>query len=273
LVKPVRGGRSSVTCPVCSKETALPQGGVVSLQEAFYVSSLAEIQGTLEKVTEKEKDPIPSAPYREDLMPSVPLHLCSIHRKELDFYCETCGIVICAHCIVICAHCIVKQHRNHEYKLKDDEVSENREELLIELEPTSKELLRVLNDESRLIVDLRSSLEAKINVVIENSLQEMRSKKASLINEVYRNAREMLQKRSAMKKHVQGELASLRDQELLTKDQVDATKTKMTACIQEVAESKIETADLLADEDSRICVEFTTAQVGNANTIFRLYPL
>lgn len=285
LVKPVRRGRSSVTCPFCSKDTALPQGGVVSLQEAFYVNSLAEIQGTLEKVGEPEleEEPVPSAPYREDLMPSVPLNLCSIHGKELEFYCETCSVVICA-------HCTVKQHRDHQFELKDDKVSESRGELLTQLEPMNMQLLqlqKVLDGESRLIVDQRSSLEAKINVMIENSLQEMRSKKASLINEVYRNAQEKLQKMLAVKKKIlnmQGELkgcAGLCDEELLAKDPVDAIKTKMTACIQEVAELKLklETSDPFidlteavgqSDENFKIYatgMELTTAQVGNAKLI------
>lgn len=254
LVKPVRRGRSSVTCPFCSRETALPQGGVVSLQEAFYVNSLAEIQGTLEKVGEAEieEDAVPSAPYRENLMPMVPLDLCSIHWKELEFYCETCSVVICA-------HCTVKQHRDHQFELKDDKVSE----LFTHLEPMNKQLLelqKVLDGQSRQIVDQRSSLEAKVNVMIENSLQEVRSKKANLINEVYRSAQEKLQKMSAMKKEVlnmQGEL-----KELVAKDQVDAIKAKITTCILEVAELKLETSDFFID---------LTEAVGQSDENFKIY--
>lgn len=217
----------------------MPQSGVISLQKAFYVNGFAEIQGTLEKGGEAE--PIPSAPYREDLMPKVPLSTCSVHSRELEFYCETCSVVICA-------HCTVKEHRGHHFELKDAKVSESRGELLTHIEPINKklrQLLKVLEVESILIVDQRSSLEAQIKVMIEISLQEMRSKKANLIDEVYRNAQEKLQKMLAMKKKIlnmQGEVqeyASVCDEELVAKDQVDATKAKITACIQKVADSKL----------------------------------
>ena len=269
LAKPVHRGVSSVTCPFCSKETALPQGGVVSLQEAFYLNSLTEIQGTLEKVGGTElEDPIPSAPFREDL------NFCSEHQKELDMYCETCSIVICA-------HCTVKQHRDHQFELKDEKVSKSRDELLAHFEPMNEQLLKLkkeIDDQSRQILDQRSSLETQIYVMTEDSLREMRYKKAKLIDEVYCNAKKKLQRVLDVKEKIlsmQGELNSYTSQELLAKGQVDATKVKMTACIQKVAELDLKTSDLSIDlsemigrsnEDPIIYatgMELTTAQVSH----------
>lgn len=284
MVKPVRQGRSLVSCPCCCKETPLPQGGVASLQQAFYVNSLAEIQGTLEKVGESEaEDPIPSAPYREDLIPSVLVSLCSVHDKELEFYCETCSIVICS-------HCTVNQHRGHQFELKDDKVATCREELLTDLKPVNDQLFHLgkvlegLDDDSRLIVEQRSSLEAKMNVIMDSSFKELRSKKANLINEVYFNAQGKLQKILAMKKKIldaQGELkdcTSLCDKELMTKDQIDVAKAKITACIEKMAKLELhQTSDLdiflhltqavgKSDENLKIYATgmgLTAAQVGN----------
>ena len=270
LVKPVRRGRSLVACPFCSKETVLPQGGVVSLQEAFYVNSLAEIRGTLEKVEAEQEEPVPSAPYWEE-MSSVPISLCSVHQKELEFYCETCSVVICA-------HCTVKQHRDHQFELKDDKVSESRRELLTHLEPQLLQFHKMIDGESRLIVDQRSSLEAKISMMFENSLHEIKSKKANLINEVYRSTQEKLQKMVATKKtilHVQGELKYYASLELTAMDHVDVIKAKIADCSQKVAELKLETSDVnhfidvieavgQGDENYKIfpiAMEIATAQV------------
>lgn len=268
LVKPARRGRSLVTCPFCSKETALPSGGVTSLQEAFYVNSLAEIQGTLEKVSEADEEPVPSAPCLEDLISSVPQRLCSIHQKELDFYCETCSVLICS-------HCTMKEHQNHQFILSEDHLSAYGEELRSHLEPVNKELAQLLNkvdDDYRMVVTQRSSLELQVNTMIERDFQEIKLKKARIINKLYSTTHEKLQSLLTAKKDVldmQNEMKDLK----VNENCVENVKAKLSTCSKELDELKldffVDLAEVAGQHDDvnfkiyAMGMELTTAQVSN----------
>ena len=260
LVRPARRGRSLVTCPFCSKETTLPEGGVTALQDAFYLNSLTEIQDTLGKVEEGEsEDPAPSAPYREEVGPIV---VCSIHGKELELYCETCSVMICV-------HCTVKEHCGHQFGLKDEaKVSEMGKELL--------QLIRVAEDQNRQVMDQRSVLVAKIGTLMDQSLLEMKLKMANQVNEVYYKAQEKLKEMIAVKDEIQKLQNELKN--VVSKDQVATMQAKIAACMQKLADLKAEgicfTRQGAEDENSKIYVSgsgmgFTVSQVSDMMS----YPL
>lgn len=253
----VRPGTSVVTCPCCCKETVLPQGGVTALQQAFRINGLTEIQSTLEKV--EEVDPVPSAPFIRDPVSSVPVDLCPMHSRELEFYCETCSIVICA-------YCTVKQHHAHQYRPKQDGVASSMEvqEELLQLQRKLNEL----NHCSERIVEQRLSLEAKVDLVMESSLKELKSRKASLINELYSSAQEKLTKIAAMKKpilNMQDELNGCTRVHQLTSAEMEDTKAKIVACVEKMSQLKL---DQTHEQDLFINL---TQDIGQEKENFRIY--
>ena len=90
---------TSLSCPVCRKETLLKETGIDGLKTDFKTISLIEAIETKEtQLKQLQGKPVPSQEF---------VSKCSKHTgKDLVLYCETCKKLICT-------TCIAKDHRTH----------------------------------------------------------------------------------------------------------------------------------------------------------------
>ena len=167
---------TSLTCPNCRRTTRVPQGGVTTLQSAFYIHHLVDVRDTLEKV----KDAKTACEKCEE--------------SEAKGYCRNCGKFVCHACInvhkkwkeyssheiatieeiqseaakllppkrvtmncqkhpseqlkiycetceqLVCRDCTVKAHRDHQYDLAGDCFPKHRDSIMASLEPVKQQL-------------------------------------------------------------------------------------------------------------------------------------
>ena len=167
---------TSLTCPNCRRTTRVPQGGVSTLQSAFYIHHLVDVRDTLEKV----KDAKTACEKCEE--------------SEAKGYCRNCGKFVCKACItvhkkwkeyssheiatieeiqseaakllppkrvtmncqkhpseqlkiycetceqLVCRDCTVKAHRDHQYDLAGDCFPKHRDAITASLQPVKQQL-------------------------------------------------------------------------------------------------------------------------------------
>ena len=167
---------TSLTCPNCRRTTRVPQGGVSTLQSAFYIHHLVDVRDTLEKV----KDAKTACEKCEE--------------SEAKGYCRNCGKFVCKACInvhkkwkeyssheiatieeiqseaakllppkrvtmncqkhpseqlkiycetceqLVCRDCTVKTHRDHQYDLACDCFPKHRDAITASLQPVKQQL-------------------------------------------------------------------------------------------------------------------------------------
>ena len=96
-------GQLVLSCPNCRHITPVPANGVAGLQPAFLINQLLDITEDLKR----EKDGPANAERADSSSASLPQlqeevsTFCSDHvKEELKLYCETCGELICFHCIL-----------------------------------------------------------------------------------------------------------------------------------------------------------------------------
>ena len=175
LVIQDRQGQVSFSCPTCRQSTILPPGTDMStLQSAFHVNHLFEIQEALEKL----KDPC-----------KLQCEKCSKPTRTVQSFCRDCGQFLCERCFethsewkefsqhevvsveeiesnvkqlvppkkvvlhcpqhqskeldlycetceeLICLHCTVKKHKDHQYDLVVDTFETHKAEMTAAVEP------------------------------------------------------------------------------------------------------------------------------------------
>ena len=212
LVKRGRRGQQTVQCPNCRQPTTLPQNGVPSLQGAFHVHHLFDIQSTLKKVTDSQES-----------------HCDKCLLEKATNFCRNCGQFICPGCTkvhqtwdelashevitiqqltsdatklvpskkqampcskhppkdldlfcdtcdeLICRDCIVRVHRDHQYDLVGDAFPKHKDVIDASLQPIQKQLASVSNALEGL--DIRCSRINKqrqdIKTQIQRSVQQL----------------------------------------------------------------------------------------------------
>ena len=173
-------GQLSLRCPTCRRSTLLPPMAtdVSSLQSAFHIHHLFEIQDALEKMKEphkvkceKCKTPQQATSYCRDCgkficticttvhsewdaftqHEVVPLEQLECEVKRLDtlnnvtFYCSLHEgkelDLYCQTCEeLICLHCTVKKHKDHQYDLVGDVFERHVTEIMATSEPVEEQL-------------------------------------------------------------------------------------------------------------------------------------
>ena len=161
---------------------------------------------------------------------------CSEHAKEeLKLYCETCGELICFHCIMKTG-----QHHNHDYTLIEKAFETYKKEIRSLLEPINKKLTSVdevltqfdkCNGE---ISDQRAAIEADIHDTINELHQVLDVRRTELIGHLHQLSQWKLKDLAAQKDQaetVHAQLSSCQDfmkQSLETDRWVEALKMKTT---------------------------------------------
>ena len=226
-------GQLSLTCPNCRHAAPIPADGVTGLQSAFHINHLLEALEELKKpkdtTTSQEGDmthPNPSkkvSPY------------CSVHDKELELYCETCGELICFHCSLR-----GQKHHSHEYDLISSYYEKYTREMTPSLEPMEKQLTTVKKALAHLdvrcgeISDQRAVIEADIHHTTQRLHEIIDIRKTELINQLHQETQEKLKGLAVQRDKLVTILAKLSSclefmrESLETSSQGEVMKMKMT---------------------------------------------
>ena len=81
--------QNSLTCPTCRVVTPLPAGGVTHVPSAFQITPFLEMIDEHRSAT--------STSSMSSVVKTATVTYCTWHPdKELEFYCETCGVQVCS---------------------------------------------------------------------------------------------------------------------------------------------------------------------------------
>ena len=242
----------SLPCPTCRHDTFVPASGVTGLQSAFQINNLLEIQNTLKKVSSNgnRKSMVEKPPAETDTVDvvSVSMYTCSVHEgKELELYCETCGELICSHCVFKGQH-----HNTHDYNLIEPSFERYKSEIMLSLEPM-KELLSTV-DQAVVALDARSSeicsqqesVEASIHTTIGKLHDILDARKTDLVEQLHQIT--------------QGKLKEL----ALQKDKAETTQAQLGSCLGFVEGS----LDTLPEEEALMSKKAVSQQVSDLITVF-----
>ena len=182
-------GQLVLSCPNCRHITPVPANGVAGLQPAFHINHLLDIAEDLKR----EKGAPASAERADSSSASLPppqeevSTFCSEHvREELTLYCETCGELICFHCILKTG-----KHHNHDCALIEEAFETYKKEIGSLLEPINRKLASVdevltqFDKDNGEISDQRAAIEADIHNTINELHQVLDIRRTELISRLH----------------------------------------------------------------------------------------
>ena len=168
-------GQLVLSCPNCRHITPVPANGVTGLQPAFLINQLLDIL----KGEEDASLPPPQA--------EVSTLCCLEHvKEELKLYCETCGELICFHCIMKTG-----KHHNHDYALIEEAFETYKKEIGSLQEPINRKLASVdevltqFDKDNGEISDQQAAIEADIHDTINELHQVLDVRRTELINHLH----------------------------------------------------------------------------------------
>ena len=213
-------GHHVLTCPICRQVTPIPANGVTGLQPAFHVNHLLDI------LDEHKKEEGPAAERDlARLAGKKDSQLCSEHvGKALELYCETCGELICFHCIMKKG-----KHHSHDYEILDEAFEKYKEEITPSLEPMEKRLVTINKALAQCdsycveVSDQRAAVEADIHKTISRLQKVVHEALEVRKTELIGHLHQMTQKKLK-------DLAAQRDQ-------IETTQAQLGSCIDFIKES------------------------------------
>ena len=154
-----------LSCPTCRHRTELPGGGAGAFPVAFTLNNLKETYSLMKNAV---------------IQPNTQqATMCKDHEKPLDFFCETCDEVICA-------HCTVRIHKHHEYDLITDSYTKHCEKLRESL-PTVKTKAEALKN----FLSMLAKREGEISERGEGVLEEIHEMVEEMINVLRESERKL----------------------------------------------------------------------------------
>ena len=265
LVVQEREGQLSLRCPTCRRSTLLPQAtGVSSLQSAFYVHHLFDVQNVLEKTKEPKK---------------VQCEKCTKVSRPATSFCRDCGQFVCASCVdvhanwkemssheivsvdqlqgevtkhvppkkvthfclkhkeqqlrlycetceeLICHDCTVRLHKGHQYDLIGDTFERHKTEISASVDPVKKQ--KGIVSEKLTGINVRFT---KITNQRDQIEADIHKNVRSLIEMLTRREAELV---SQLDQVVQPKLKNLAAQ----RDEVETILAQLDSCLTVVAES------------------------------------
>ena len=215
-------GQLSLTCPTCRQVTPIPPSGVAGLQSAFHINHLLEIQDSVKKLRnppENLEGAVGGTIVKN--LPKNAAQFCFEHvEKELEFYCETCGELICYKCALKGG-----KHHSHDYEELNQAFEKYKKEITSSIEPMEKQ-----------VVIIKKAL-----ALIEQCCGEISNQRAAIENSVhitFRRLREVLTIRETeligqLHKMTQGKLKGL----AAKSDQIETTLAQLNSCLHFMRES------------------------------------
>ncbi len=137
VVQNEEGGRS-LLCPTCRQATPIPPSGVSSLQSAFHINHLLEIQESFKKSEGSASSKREGASNITTPSKKVLLYCPEHNNKELELYCQTCEKLICSKCGLRGG-----KHQSHEYEDIEEAFGRYKEEMTPSLESMEKQRKRI----------------------------------------------------------------------------------------------------------------------------------
>ena len=215
-------GQLVLTCPTCRQVTPIPANGVTGLQSAFQVKELLEVleEHKKHRDTATSQAGVVSDTTRPISSKKVTPY-CSVHGgKELELYCETCGELICSHCVFR-----GQKHHSHEYDLIDSCFEKYKGEITPSLQPVKKQLTTInraladLDKHCGEISDQRAAIEAGIHHTTQRLHEIIDIRKTELIRQLHQVTQEKLKA-----------LATQRDE-------LETIQVQLKSCLEFVGES------------------------------------
>ena len=215
-------GQLSLTCPTCRQVTPIPPSGVAGLQSAFHINHLLEIQDSVKKLQNPATNlegAVGGTVVKNP--PKNVVQFCFEHvEKELEFYCETCGELICYKCALKGG-----KHQSHDYEELNQAFEKYKEEITSSFEPMEKQVAII----------------KKALALIEQRCGEISNQRAAIENNVhvtFRQLREVLTVRETeligqLHKMTQGKLKGL----AAKRDQIETTLAQLNSCLHFMGES------------------------------------
>ena len=216
-----------LSCPTCRHRTELPGGGAGAFPVAFTLNNLKEMRALMKDPTDQQQ--------------------CKDHEKPLEFFCETCDEVICAHCIF--------NHRQHEYNLVTDSYTKHYQQLKEYLPPvkrkveTVKNVMFLLAEREKEIRERGEGVLEEIHEMVEEMMNILRESERKLSEEAKRVTDAKLEVLSG-----QAELAQI-SLSLLESIENYVEQSVKTGTPQQVLSSKKQTMECMSEVTTQINVE------------------
>ena len=215
-------GQLSLTCPTCRQVTPIPPSGVAGLQSAFHINHLLEIQDSVKKLQNPPANlegAVGGAVVEKP--PKNAAQFCFEHvEKELEFYCETCGELVCYKCALKGG-----KHHSHDYEELDQAFENYKEEITSSIEPMEKQVaiikkaLALIEQRCGEISDQREAIENNVHVTFRRLREVLTVRETELIGQIH--------------KMTQGKLKGL----AAKSDQIETTLAQLNSCLHFMGES------------------------------------
>jgi len=145
--------------------------------------------------------------------PTRKVMLCPKHpEKSLKIYCETCGELICN-------HCIIRLHQGHKYDLVPDTFPKHKEEIVSSLQAVKQQLATVnkavqaLDIRTKEIEHQRMTVEADIHKHIDHLHQALEQRRTELVGQLHQLTQQKLKGLAAQR------------------DQCELVQTQLSSCL------------------------------------------
>ena len=182
LVTMLVGGRQTISCPECRKDTKVQDGDASNLKTNLRLRSLAEKHAKhSERHAQQSTQELGKQPEAKNKLPaSVPL--CKDHDGEkLHFYYLTCQITVCQACLVL-------NHERTKHKIKSAK-DVHKEKIKI-MEATMKRSEKQMLDLQKQMAHV-TSCEKKIKHRVRESANDIDRVLAMTIHAAEKNAQEL----------------------------------------------------------------------------------
>ena len=214
-------GQLSLTCPTCRQITPIPPSGVAGLQSAFHINHLLEIQDSFKNLQNPPTNLEVAVGDTVVNLPKNAAQLCFEHvEKELEFYCETCGKLICYKCALKGG-----KHQSHDYEELDQAFEKYKKEITSSIDPMEKQMtiikkaLALIEQRCGEISDQREAIENNIHVTFKRLREVLTVRETELIGQLHTMT--------------QGKLKGL----AAKSDQIETTLAQLNSCLHFMGES------------------------------------
>ena len=230
-------GQLSLTCPTCRQVTPIPDKGVAGLQSAFHINHLLEIYKDSVKGTAVTPESEVGATTVDTPFKNVVKYCFEHTEEELKLYCETCGELVCYHCVIKDG-----KHHDHDYAVLKIAFERYKEEIMSLLEPMEeqvmiiKKILAELNTRCGEISDERAAVENNIHITFRRLREVLTVRETELVNQLHQMTQAKLKDLAAQSDHI------------------ETTLVKLNSCLHFVKES-LKTnreSDMLQEKDNTI---------------------
>ena len=202
----------TLTCPNCRQVTPIPARGVAGLQSAFHINPLLEIlKDSIKKLENPAVTPEEAVGGTTVNSPCNVVQCCFEHaEEELKLYCETCGELICYHCIMKTG-----KHHDHDYARFKCAFEEYQKEITSSLEPMEKQVtiikkaLAEVNTHCGEISDQQAAIQDNIHITFRRLREVLTDRETELIGQLHNITQGKLKGLAAQRNQIETTLAQL----------------------------------------------------------------